>query len=350
MKIYKPILYSIVIVIATGLFYLYQNNRIIVLWQKEDELKKNYSYLPNIDSYGIWIDSRTGKEKKITCSIDKDAYQNVTEKEDLLYLYLYKYFYYINIENIGKFQYNLNHLVINDKIAIINGKLFCNKDFSAEEEYLFLKSIFLTIKILSPHIQEIYFYNDSSLLEMKYIIPFFNEDMLIKEYKENNNTNITGYSYLLVPFIQGIGNKLFSIYEKNIFQGYSNSRIFLPKAKNRDAFPQEINTYKINDPNKIILYLSFVPSTENKVMIYYYPFINKDNPLFELSDFPQILKNNPLYTQTLHTIYTGFSNCHCMIAPLNLFFDTAYPSFYIIFYVANEKQIKENLRILDSLL
>lgn len=350
MKIYKALLYSILIIIGTILLYLYQNNRIIVLWQKEDVLKKNYSYLPNIDSHGIWIEARTGKEKKITCSIEKDAYQNVTEKEDLLYLYLYKYFYYINIENLGIFQYNLNHITIYEKLAIINGKLLCNKDFSIEEEYLFLKSIFLTIKVFSPHVQEIYFYNDSKLLEMKYIIPFFNEDMLINECKEKNNMSSISYSYVIVPFIQGIGNKLFSIYEKNIFQSYTNSHIFLAKAKNRNDFPQEINTYKIHDSNKIILYLSFVQSTENKVMVYYYPFINKENLLFELPEFPNVLKNNSLYIETLHTMKTGFSNCHCMIAPLTFFFDTVYPSFYIIFYVTNEKQIKEILQTLDSLL
>lgn len=354
MKKFKFLGLSFFIIILTYFLYLYHSNRIFILWQKNDPIHQVAASFYIEEYNGIWIDFINGQTKKIPCRIDSLISVDTVTKEDLLYLVLHKFFYYINIEHINWFQYFLKHVVLYDKVAIINGYFIFNKKLTPQQEYFFLKSIYITVINIFPEIQEIYFYNDSQEENnFQFVAPFFEQKMLSKDehlYLESiSGEDKSDYSFYLIPFIFGIGTKLYNIYEKNIYELSKSPFLLHQKFSHQNHIINFVNKYKIDDWNKVILYINFVPSNKDSITFYYYPFFDSHDHIFLIPEFPKIIKNNYLFQNIILNISQKISNSQFCIAPFIFLKNTVYPSFYVLCTVTNQEKVKEYMRLLENI-
>ena len=222
MKIYKTFFFILLLVLIpffTVVLFLYRQNRLVILYKKNNITSSNELLTYQEKLFGTVITDK--EEKKIPFSITFNTFDK-NAPEDFLYAILYQFFHYINLENIGKMNYELNHVGYNNKnIIIINGSLHQKKILTPYEEFLFLKSIFITISTIFPAIETIYFYDDEVPLKLNYHLPFFIKEMVIsnhniaKEYSDNKLA--TFYKVVLIPFFEGNGNIINGIFEKNLF-------------------------------------------------------------------------------------------------------------------------------------
>lgn len=329
------ILLSIILIsFFTFLFFLYKQDRLIILYKKCNNKKYSSSLLHNEKLSGI-LSTETG-EKIIPFSITFDTF-NKDNPEDFIYSILYQFFHYINLENIGKMNYDLYHVALDNKSIIINGSLDQTTLLSPYQEYLFLKSVFVTIKNIFPFIETIYFYNNEVPLALQFLLPFFTTEMLPTKnqaYNFQNNQLLAEHELLLIPFFEGNGNQIQGIFEKNLFQKYSDA-FYIPKNKqNNDEYFKEINQYKVTTPLKIILYISIKESQEEHLDIAYYPVIPEKEFIWEIDPYP-IAIDNKIIDLLLYKFKNTFNAVSYYSFPFIPIINTIYPSLYITIGVKN---------------
>ncbi len=352
MKIYKILLIIIFIVlipIFTLIFFLYKEDRILILYKKN-----NIANTRQLQTYQNKLFGTLIKNKeiiKIPFSITFDTFDK-NHPEDFLYSIMYQFFHYMNLEYIGKINYNLNHIVLNNKNIILNGSLEQTKPLSSQDEFFLLKSIFLTINNIFPYIESIYFYNDEIPLKLNHILPFFTKSMLDEKNISkniNNDKKLLKNQIILIPYFQGNGNLIDGIYEKNIFQKHQNTCIFIPKHKiGTEEYFKEINQYKIENTEKIIFYITIKEDTKEHIDLIYYPVIPEENLIYEFESYPLCKKNN-IIENTLSFFKTNFSPTSFYSYPFIPIINTIYPSLYIIIYVTNKEQITNILNKIESI-
>jgi hypothetical protein len=339
-KILLAIISILVIPLLTFLFFLYRQDRLIILYKKNHEKKNSVlsSYEERLS--GILI---TEKEvKKIPFSITFDTFDK-NNPEEFIYAVLYQFFHYINLEYIGKMNYDLYHVAINNKSIIINGSLNQIELLSPYAEYILLKSIFLTIKNIFPFIESIYFYNDELPLKLNYILPFFTKEMILEEPSNihnelETNRDLIPYELFFIPFFQGNGNKIEDIFEKNLFQK-NESTFFIPKNKhNTDEYFKEINQYKVEIPNKIIFYITIKHGEKEHLDIVYYAVIPEEEIAYQVDLYPSLQKNTIL-DSIIHQLKKSFNSISLYAYPFIPLINTVYPSLYITISIKNKNEL-----------
>jgi hypothetical protein len=352
MKIYKRNFLIILIIfpIITFFLYLYKNDRLIILYRKYNNDKINFFSFSEDKIYGIFFNNFI--IETIPLSINFEDFDK-NNPEDFLYKALYQYFHYININFIGKISYELHHVVLEKKSVIINGSLYASKLMSAQEEFLFLKGIFLTLENIIPGIEVIYFYDDQELLKLKYINPFITKKMI--SYKLDQtliNADILNRKInkvTIIPYFEGNGNCIDKIFEKNFFQKYNND-IYIPKnKKNTDLYFKEINQLHINNSNQLIIFLSLVNSIEDKIEIISYPILSEDS-LIEIKQEYSLPKFDSLLNSICLKFKNILINTSFFCYPFIPFFNIVYPSLYIILYSNNKEKITENIEKIKKII
>jgi hypothetical protein len=349
-KIFLILLSIILIPCITFLFFLYKQDRLLILYKKSNN--KKYSSLLDTEKLSGIFSTET-EEKKIPFSITFDTF-NKDNPEDFIYSILYQFFHYINLENIGKINYDLYHVALDNKNIIINGSLHQTTLLSPYQEYLFIKSIFITIKNIFPFVERIYFYNDELPLALRFMLPFFTTEMLPSKNQLispdfQKNELLTEHELLLIPFFEGNGNQIQGIFEKNLFQKYSE-RYYIPKNKhNSDEYFKEINQYKLNTPLKIILYISIKETKDEHLDIVYYPIIPEKEFVYEIDPYP-LPKENKIIEALLYKFKNGFNSVSYYSFPFIPIINTIYPSLYITIGIKNINELENVLNKIKNIL
>lgn len=352
MKIYKTLFFSLCLLLIpffTFLLFLYKQDRLVILYKKNN--KKNTHQIISYQEklFGILITEK--EERKIPFSITFDTFDK-NHPENFLYTIMYQFFHYINLENIGKINYDLHHVALKNKSIIINGSLNQTELLSPFNEFLLLKSIFITIKNIFSSIEAVYFYDDEKPLKLQYHLPFFTEAMLNLNQKITCDSSISKllgkYEILLIPFFQGNGNIIEGIFEKNIFQK-NTTPIFIPKNKiNSDDYFKEINQYQVNIPNKIIVYLTIKQTEKDHLDIVYYPVISENSGIYELEPYPY-RKQNTIIDGFLFQCKKQFNSVSFHTFPCIPLINTVYPSVYIILSTSDKEKIRETLEKIKNI-
>jgi hypothetical protein len=346
MKTFKFLLIIIGIVLIpllTFLLFLYTQDRLVILYRKTNEKTEIpfSSYQEKLT--GIFITET--EEKKIPFSISFDTFDK-NHPENFIHTLLYQFFHYINLENIGNMNYDLYHVALNNKSIIINGSLHQTKALSPLNEYLFLKSIFITITKIFPFIESVYFYTDEQPLKLQYVLPFFTKEMINEELsttvKSPNNAILSKHQLYLIPFFEGNGNQIEGIFEKNLFQK-NQTAFFLPKNKNGTTkYYQEINQYKSTEPSKIIVYLTIKQAEEEHLDIVSYPVIPEEEYIYELTSYP-LRQNNDIINSLVSRFKKEFPSITHYSFPFIPIINTIYPALYITISIKSISDVENIL-------
>lgn len=282
-KLFQFLILGILLMGLTFLFYLYKQNRLIILFKKNSITKNDYTNLYQEKLYGTIL-TEEEEEKKIPFSISFDSFDK-KHPENFIYTILYQYFHYFNIENIGEVSYDLYHVALNHQALIINGRLNKIKPQSPYKEFFFLKSIYLTIRNIFPFISQLYLYNEENPLLLNYTLPFFTQEMIEKQREIESLDNIqslSNYEIILIPFLNSSGKSIAGILEKNIFQKNQNI-VFFPKNKiNSEEYFKEINQYQNTESSdKIICFITIQESNREQIDIISYPIIPEDLLIYQ---------------------------------------------------------------------
>lgn len=352
MKIYRILLlifYAILISFFTFLFFLYKQDRLIILYKKNSTEKREFLSQYQEKLFGILITNK--EEKKIPFSITFDSYDK-NHSEDFIYTILYQFFHFINLENIGKIHYDLHHVACNHNTIIINGSLDQKIILSPQEEFLLLKSIFITLHNILPGIESIYFYDDENPLKLNYVLPFITKDIAMPNHNISKNVNNTELivkdDIVIIPYFEGNGNSIDGVFEKNVFQ-QNQSILFFPKnKKGSNEYYREINQYQSDNPNKIIFFITIQQAEREQLDIVYYPVIPEGIDIYEFQNYP-LRQNNKKIDNLLSLFKSKYNGTSFFSYPFMPLINIIYPSVYIIISVKNKEEIKPLLNRIKNI-
>lgn len=357
MKKYKTTLWCIIAgIFFAWIMYFYSSNRIIILWHKNSFVQKEINKALQGNYQGIWIDPKTEINSNIPIHIPQESIYNGINQDQLLNIFLQSYFHHINIEYSKKYSFTFKHAIIYNQNIIIQGYYNNKVKLEILDEYFFLKSIFLSLKLIIPNLKLIILYHNDKLLELEHLLPFFSHHMLIEYDKIKNNHTIQNEennhhtTKIHIAYLsEKLGNKIDNHYEKNIYQlsTYKNKFTILTKdilEKNNNMINQAFEKGR----NNIVYYTEFIQNQLSKLYVFYYPFLSSsDDTIIESVTAIPSLKINNVDIENISLLKKHFPHAIFCIAPLKIFFNTVYSQFFLLHYIESFENIKH---ILDSTL
>jgi hypothetical protein len=207
-----------------------------------------------------WIDFYS---KKI---IFKKINLNNTNKYDLFNNAMKSFCIFIANETNNLLLLEINNIGIGNSFLIIDLKINHIKNLTATEESLLIESFYRTAKEIDKKINKIYLFNNEKEFPFKFIEPYFNEAFLKKNnFYSNNDT----YDFYIIPiFLNTNGNKIFNIFEKNIFQNIvlnNNNNILL---FNEPALTEKWNEKIYEYKTKLLIFTNFYETSENNITFF----------------------------------------------------------------------------------
>jgi len=206
-----------------------------------------------------WLDFYSKK------TIFKKINLNNKNKYDLFNNALKDFCTFIANETNNSLLFEINNIGIGNSSLIIDLKVNHIKSLIASEELFLIESFYKTVKSIDKKINKIYLFNSEKKFPFKFIEPYFNENFLTKI---NFYLNTDSCDFFIIPiFLNPNGNKIFNIFEKNIFQNLSdnNNRVLLI---NETILTEKWKEKLYENKSKFLIFTNFYESNENKITFF----------------------------------------------------------------------------------